>query len=485
MRQLRWRALLILVGLGSCTVGPSYHTPTAPLPVTWSELPESGVKSDSIVIAHWWLILGDPVLNSLVERAVAANLELRLAKARVREARALRGVVAAGLWPTISGEGTYLRYRNSENAFAGSSSTSTSGGTSNSSATGFSLDGDLFQANFDATWELDFFGRVRRSVEAAEADIAAAEENQRDTLVTLVAEVARNYAELRGVQSQLIVTQNNIQAQQQSVEITNARFQSGLTSGLDVAQAEAQLATTQSQVSTLESARQQSMHRLGVLLGQLPETLIDELTPEKRIPLAPPEITVGLPSELLRRRPDVRRAEREVAAATARVGVATADLFPRFAFSANIIGLQSTDIADLALASSRFWSVGPSVSWPLFDAGRIRANIEVQNAREEQAFVRYEQIVLAAVEEVENALVSYTQEQMRYRALTAAVEANRRSVALANEQYTRGLGDFLNVLVAQRSLYITEEQLVQSERTVVSNLIALYKALGGGWEVTS
>jgi NodT family efflux transporter outer membrane factor (OMF) lipoprotein len=345
------------------------------------------------------------------------------------------------------------------------------------------LDGDLFQTNFDSAWELDFFGRVRRSVEAAEADIAAAEENQRDILVTLVAEVARNYAELRGVQSQLVVTRNNIQAQQESVEITNVRFQSGLTTGLDVAQAEAQLATTLSQVSTLESARQQSMHRLGVLLGQLPETLIDELAPEKRIPLAPPEITVGLPSELLRRRPDVRRAEREVAAATARVGVATADLFPRFIFSANIIGLRSTDITDLALASSRFWLVGPTVSWPLFDAGRIRANIEVQNAREEQAFVRYEQTVLTAVEEVENALVSYTQEQMRHRTLTAAVEANRRSVALANEQYTRGLGDFLNVLVAQRALYNAEDQVVQSERTIVSNLIALYKALGGGWEV--
>ena len=477
------RSLLILVGLGGCTVGPSYQTPTAPLPITWGELPESGVTSEPMAIAHWWLTLGDPLLNSLVQRAVMANLELRLAKARVREARALRGVTAAGLWPTINGGGTYLRYRTSENAFADSSSTSSSGGTSSSGATSFSLDGDLFQTNFDSAWELDFFGRVRRSVEAAEADIAAAEENQRDILVTLVAEVARNYAELRGVQSQLVVTRNNIQAQQESVEITNVRFQSGLTTGLDVAQAEAQLATTLSQVSTLESARQQSMHHLGVLLGQLPETLIDELAPEKRIPLVPPEITVGLPSELLRRRPDVRRAEREVAAATARVGVATADLFPRFIFSANIIGLRSTDITDLALASSRFWLVGPTVSWPLFDAGRIRANIEVQNAREEQALVRYEQTVLTAVEEVENALVSYTREQMRHRTLTAAVEANRRSVALANEQYTRGFGDFLNVLIAQRALYNAEDQVVQSERTIVSNLIALYKALGGGWEV--
>lgn len=485
MRQTLWIGLLALAGLGGCVVGPQYHPPTVPLPVTWSELPESGVKSEPIAIAHWWSTLGDPVLNSLVERAVEANLDVRLAKARVREARALRGVAAAGLWPTINGGGTYLRLRGSENTFSSTSTTSaTGGGTSSGGATGFSLDGNLFQANFDATWELDLFGRVLRSVEAAEADIAAAEENQRDIFVTLVAEVARNYAELRGVQSQLVVTRNNLHAQQQSVEITNARFQAGLTSGLDVEQAEAQLATTQSQTPTLESARQQSIHRLGVLLGQLPETLIAELIPEQRLPLLPPEITVGLPSELLRRRPDVRRAERQMAAAIARIGVATADLFPRFTFSANVLGLQSADLADLALASSGFWSIGPAVSWPLFDAGHIRANIEVFNARGEQSLVQYQQTVLVAVEEVENALVAFTQERLRHRALAAAVAANHRSVALATERYTRGLGDFLNVLDAQRSLYNAEDQVVQSQRTTVSNLIALYKALGGGWEVT-
>jgi NodT family efflux transporter outer membrane factor (OMF) lipoprotein len=420
------------------------------------------------------------VLNSLIERAVLTNLDLRLATARIREARALRGIVASDLWPTINTAGSYLRFRGSENTL----SSATSGGSANSGVPSSLLESDFFQLNFDATWELDLFGRVRRSVEAAEADIAAEEENLRDVLVTLVAEVARNYVDLRGFQGQLLVAQDNIQAQQQSVELTNARFQAGLTSGLDVAQAEAQLATTQSQPPILESAKRQSIHRLGVLLGQLPETLINELTPEKPIPPIPPEVLVGLPSELLWRRPDVRRAERQAAAATARIGVATADLFPRFAFSANVIGLQSTDITDLPLASSRFWSVGPTVSWPIFDAGRIRANIEAHNARGEQSLVQYEQTVLTAIEEVENALIAYTQEQMRQRVLASAVEANRRSVALAYEQYTKGLGDFLNVLVAQRSLYTAEDQLVQSERTIVSNLIALYKALGGGWEIT-
>lgn len=471
-----WRTFLILIGLSGCTVGPTYHPPTVPLPPTWSALPESGVKNEASDLTQWWTTLGDPVLNSLIERAVHTNLDLRLATARIREARALRGVIAADEWPTINTTGSYLRLRGSENTFSSS--------TTGSSSNGFSSESDLFQANFDASWELDLFGRVRRSVEAAEADLAAEEEDLRDVLVTLVAEVARNYVELRGVQRQLSVTQHNIQSQQQSVELTNARFQAGLTSGLDVAQAEAQLSTTQSQTPTLASAQRQSIHRLGVLLGQLPETLLSELTPEKPLPPVPPEILVGLPSELLRRRPDVRRTERQAAAATARIGVATADLFPRFMFSANVLGLQSADITDLALASSRFWSVGPTVRWPIFDAGRIRANIEAHTARGEQSLVRYEQTVLAAIEEVENALVAYAQEHHRQRALASAVEANRRSVALANEQYTRGLGDFLNVLDAQRSLYTAEDQLVQSERAIIANLIALYKALGGGWEVT-
>jgi len=220
-----------------------------------------------------------------------------------------------------------------------------------------------------------------------------------------------------------------------------------------------------------------------VLLGQIPEALLEELSPERPMPMAPLEVVVGVPSELLRRRPDVRRAERELAAATARIGVATAELFPRFSLTSNLMGLRSEDLGDLFLTSSRFWTLGPVVSWPIFDAGRIRANIEVQNAREEQALAHYEQVVLTSLEEVEDALVAYTHEQVRRRTLTTAVEANQRAVELANERYTKGLGDFLNVLEAQRALYISEDQLVQSERAVVSNLIVLYKAIGGGWEV--
>jgi outer membrane protein, multidrug efflux system len=477
MRRSICAGLLLIAGLVGCTVGPNYHPPVVPLPVTWSEVPESGVTTHPFEVVQWWSAFQDPLLDSLIARAVTANLDLRVAQERVREARALRGVTAADSWPTLNIRGVYSRLRRSQNVTTSPSTTPGTSGTPGTTA----LESDLFQSDFDASWELDLFGRVRRSVEAAEANIAAAEENRRDVLVTLLAELARNYIELRGLQRQLVVTHDNIQAQQQSVALTDARFQSGLTSALD----EAQLATTQSQVPALESAARQSIHRLGVLLGQPPETLLDELTPARPIPSVPPEVMVGLPSDLLRRRPDVRRAEQELAAATARIGVATADLFPHFSLTSNIVGLQSADIADLALASSRFWTAGPTLSWPIFDAGRIRANIEVQNAREEQALAQYEKTVLTALEDVEDALVAYTREQVRRGALMAAVEANQRATGLANERYIKGLGDFLNVLEAQRSLYASQDQLVQSERTVVSDLIALYKAVGGGWEVYS
>lgn len=461
--------LLLLLWSAGCAVGPERRIPVVPLPETWTSVSESGRPTQSVDLTRWWTNLNDPALNVLVERAAQTNLDLRVAQGRIREARALRGVVAADAWPTINVGGLYARQRRSENIGIASS---------------VPMDTDLFQAEFDAVWELDVFGRVRRSVEAAEATVASAEENRRDVLISLIAEVARNYVELRGVQQQLRVARSTIAAQTQSVELTRARFDAGLTSALDVAQAEAQLATTQSQVPTLETVARQAIHRLGVLLGQAPEALINELTPERPIPVLPAEVMVGLPSELLRHRPDVRRAEQELAAATARIGVATADLFPRFSLTGSFIGLQSIDITDLPLASSRFWSAGPSLLWPIFDAGRIRANIEVQNAREEQSLALYEKTVFTALQEVEDAITAYVQEKMRERALATAVSANQRAVELASDRYVKGIGDFLQVLDAQRSLYTAEDQLVQSQRSTVANLIALYKAVGGGWNFT-
>jgi outer membrane protein, multidrug efflux system len=476
--------LVLLASLGGCTVGPHYQVPQLLLPPTWSELPESGVTTQSVKLGEWWTTLKDPVLDSLITQAVRANLDLRVAEGRVREVRAQRGVTAADAWPTINTSGAYSRSRRSENV--GTFPSSSVGNDQSSSNSQFgSLESDLLRVGFDASWELDLFGRVRRSVEAAEADIAAAEEDHRDVLVTLLAEVARNYVDLRGFQQQLKVASANIDTQQATVEVTQARFQAGLTSALDVAQAQAQLATTQAQVPTLETEAKQAIHRLGVLLGQEPSALLARLSQARPIPIAALEVSIGLPSELLRRRPDVRRAERALAAATARIGVAMADLFPRFLLTSNTVGLQSASLSDLALGSSRFWTAGSTISWPIFDAGKIRSNIQVQNARQEQALAQYEKAVLTSLEDVENALVAYVREQMRRRALAGAVDANKQAVALANERYTKGLADFLNVLESQRALYMSEDQLVQSERAVATNLVGLYKAMGGGWASSS
>jgi NodT family efflux transporter outer membrane factor (OMF) lipoprotein len=340
---------------------------------------------------------------------------------------------------------------------------------------------NLFQAGFDANWEIDVFGGVRRAVEASEADIQAAEEAQRYVLVSLLSEVGRNYIEARSGQRRLAIAHENIVSQRDTLELTRTRFNAGLTSELDVAQAESQLATTQSQVPLLEVLVKQAIHRLGVLLGQPPESLLDELNREAPIPTLPPQVPVGLPSDLLERRPDIRRSERELAAATARIGVATSELFPRFSLTGSF-GSQTDDMQHFLDRKSLFWSVGPTMSWPVFDAGRIRANIDMQDARQQQALMMYQQAILIALEEVENTLVAYRQEQVRHKHLTTAVQANRRAVDVAHERYTKGLADFLSVLESQRALYVTEDAMVQSEGQAVGSLIALYKALGGGWE---
>ncbi len=341
---------------------------------------------------------------------------------------------------------------------------------------------DLFDAGFDASWEIDVFGGIRRSVEAADADIGASEENLRDVLVSLLAEVARNYLQLRGDQLRLSIAAENIRAQQQTLELTQARYDAGLSNELDVAQAKAQLAGTEAQVPRLESSARQAIHQLGVLLGKDPGALLAELSEQAPIPFGPPEVPVGLPSELLRRRPDVRRAEQELAAATARIGVATADLFPKF-FLTGAVGQQSVNFSDITLPESRFYSFGPSISWPVFAGGRIRANIRVQDARQEQAAILYEQSVLNALKDVEDALVAYSKEQQTRKSLKESTEATRKAVDISNELYSQGLVDFLNVLINQRALFQSQDSLAQSDQLVSQNLVALFKALGGGWEV--
>ena len=443
----------------------------------WSEALYDGIDTRPADLARWWEEFNDPVLTRLVNRAAGTNLDLRLAESRIREARALRRVAESGAWPSVDVSGSYSRSRTSENAIAPSSQ----GSGGSPFFRGSNNGQDLFRSGFDSSWEIDVFGGVRRSVEAAEATIGATIEDRRDVLVTLLGDIARNYIDLRGFQRRLAVARSNLKAQQESLEIIRVRFQAGLASDLQVAQAEAQVSTTAAEIPALEALSKQAAHRLDVLLGIQPGALWAELSAEAPIPALPPQAQVGLPSELLRRRPDIRRAERQLAAANAEIGVATADLYPRFSLS-GVFGVTSISASDWFSAPSRFWSIGPTISWPVFDAGRIRANIDVRTARQEQALTQYEKTVLTAFEDVENALVSYAKEQTRYRSLTDAVVANRRALALADDLYKNGLVDFLNVLDSQRALNAAENDLAQSEATMSTNLVALYKALGGGWE---
>ena len=518
-------ALGVLLGglVCGCTVGPNYHPPKFRAGASFSELTPTTRPSQPtdrpVEITQWWATFHDPELNSLIERAARTNPSLRQAGSRILEARENRIIAGAGEWPTVNASSGYQDARGSKNitfplsAFSGggrsapnnggkqppsrldqpAEPTNTGAGASGGAASSGvpvsplgngglpGVNTQLWQAGFDASWEVDIFGGVRRSIEAANADYQAAVEDRRDLLITLYSEVALNYIELRGYQREIAIAQENLHTQQQTLELTRTRFKGGVTTQLDVARAQAQVASTAASIPSLDSAVHQTIHRLSILLGEHPGALVNELTEAQQIPGTPPEIPVGMPTDLLRRRPDIRRAERQVASATARVGVATAQLYPRFTLLGTF-GFDATKITHVGDWSSRYYSIGPAISWPIFTAGRIRAAIRVQNQQEEQALSAYEQTVLNALRDVEDALVAYSREQMRRQALAEAVAANRTAVDLAQQQYTQGIVDFLTVLEAQRSLLGAEDQLAQSEARISGDVVAIYKALGGGWE---
>ncbi len=462
---------VLLFLLSGCAVGPNYRAPQTKAPAQWNESLAGGETNSAITTTEWWTNFNDSELDLLVGRAVLSNLDLRIAQARMREARAQYGIASADLWPTVDGSSSYARQRQSQHQpVIGAVPLSPD-----------LFENNVYKAGFDASWEIDVFGGKRRAKEAAGAQVSASEFGRRDVLITLLGDVARNYVDLRGYQGRLAIALENIEAQERTLAITRDRFAKGLSSDLDVQQASTVLATTRAQVPTLESSIQTAMHRLEVLLGQQPGTLQAELTQASPIPAQPPVVPVGLPSELLLRRPDIRQAERQLAAATANIGAAKADLFPKF-FLTGAAGFESVSASDWFTGGSKLWSVGPTMQWRIFDAGRIRGNIKVQNARQEAALATYEKTVLTAFEEVENGLVLYAKEQVRRRSLQDAVVSSQKSLDTANKLYANGLTDFLRVLDAERSLYQSQDSLVQSDRTISANLISLYKSLGGGWE---
>ncbi|MDD3813175.1 MAG: efflux transporter outer membrane subunit [Desulfocapsaceae bacterium] len=460
---------LCLLLLSSCMLGPEFQRPEAKVSSQWlgQEPPAQIADAAEQELAQWWKIFNDPILTSLIERAMQANLDLQMAKSRIRQARATLGIAGADLGPAVD---TTASFRRSQTPESGNNSAST---TSN-----------LYKMGFDAGWEIDLFGGLRRGIEATGADLDAAIEDRRDLLVSMSAEVASNYLNLRSLQERLSIARQNLTAQDHSVDLTRQLFTTGFVSKLDVVRAEALAATTAGQIPLLEAQIRQTIYALSLLLGGEPSTLLAELTSKVPLPVALATVPLGLPSDLLLRRPDIRRGEAKIHAATARIGVARADLFPKFTITGSL-GLQNNTFSSTFNQASSFWSLGPTLNWPLFDMGRRRANLELQEAVQEEQLMAYQQTVLNALREVESALIASTKEEEHRQALTRAVTANRTAVELATALYRSGENDFLSVLDAQRSLYVAEDTLAQSNHMVSTNLIALFKALGGGWQAKS
>lgn len=462
-------ALTVLVSslaLTACAVGPNYTAPKMPEPAEFAA--QSLVSGSAAEVnSAWWQQFDDPLLNELVAQAASANFDVRVANAALRQARALRREQWFDFLPTVR----------------------SSAGKTEATAPPFQQPGltraqresDLYEAAFDATWELDLFGAVRRRNESARATAEAAASARDAVLLSAIAETARNYLELRGAQSQLAVARNNAENQKRSLAVVQLRLDAGRGTALDTSRAQAQYSTTLASIPPLEALVDRSIRRIEVLTGNAPGMLTAKLVESRGAIALPANVSFGQPADLLRRRPDIRAAERALAAATAQVGVAVADLFPRVALNGRI-GLQAPRVGDLEATGNDFSSFGPSLTWAAFDLGRVRQRIEASRAGTDTALATYEQTVLSALEETENALSDYGRERRRLEALRDAARASRQAANLAAQRFEGGVSDFLTVLDADRTLLEAEDRVAASETRAGTLLVALFKALAGGWQ---
>lgn len=455
--------LAVSAVLAACAVGPDYRQPEVATPdqfVTSNEQQFSPADVES----DFWKAFGDEQMNTLIEQALTANHDIRIATARLREVRALRGEARLDLAPTVTTSGGYTESRGSERQ-----AQSTIG-----------RDENYYDAGFDASWELDFFGRVRRSVEASSALVQAAEAGVYSTQVSITAEVARNYFELRGSQQRLEVAQRNAENQRETLRITTARLDAGRGTQLDTSRAQAQLSSTLATIPDIEASITRSILRLGVLIGNSPESLLTQLSTSQKLPTLPATQNIGTPELLLRRRPDIRVAERDLASATAQIGVAVGDLFPRISFVGGW-GFDAIDSSDLGNASSESYAFGPSIQWAAFDLGRVRQRIKQREAATDRALAVYEQTVLQALEEADASMTEYAKAKVKQAHLQDSTTASLEAVTLARARYESGVADFLTVLDAERSALTAEDQLALSQTQTATALLATYKALGGGF----
>ncbi len=456
--------VLLAVLVSGCAVGPDFIKPEPVMPDAWHQKLTSGSTASEEDLQDWWEKFNDPVLNTLIERAAAGNFDLTIALERVNEARSLLGIAAGERFPDINGNGNITRARYGEDFPAPSFD---SNRTDNYYSTGL-----------DAFWEIDLWGRVRRQVEATEQNMYASIENYRDVLVVLYAEVALNYIELRTLQQQLHYAEANTALQRETLQLTEDRLKAEIAPELDVEQAKLNLYRTESNIPLYKQAIVRAINRLGVLLGEQSQDLHAELAASATIPTPAPSVFVGIPADILRQRPDIRSAERTLASQTARIGVATADLYPSFSL-VGTMGFEAT--ADLFDSTNRYWSLGPQFRWNIFDGGRVRSRIQGADARAMQALAGYEQTVLLALEEVENSMVAFEQESNRRSILDKSVAAAQKSADLVRTLYITGLTDFQRLLDMERDLFQQQDLLAASQGSVSQNLVRLYKALGGGW----
>jgi multidrug efflux system outer membrane protein len=457
-------ALAILAA--GCSVGPNYHPPKLSAPTDFT----SGAQADFTTnqpVTNWWRGFGDAELVRLVDQAVASNLDLRMATANLLQARALRLGAKADFLPVVDGEAGY-----SNNVYSEPQLFNFSGTPRRQ---------QLYDAGFDATWELDIFGRLRRAYQASTASMEAAVEMRRDVLISLVSEVARNYFELRGGQNELSVLHGNADNQRETLKITLARLDAGRGTELDVVRARAQLNNTMADIPPMEATVAHAIHRLGVLTGQQPEALVDELGTPQPMSALPSLVAIGNPAQLLRRRPDIRAAERNLAAATAGIGVAVADLFPRVTFN-GAIGLEAESFSGLGKPGSDMRTFGPAITWAALDYGHVRSRIKAAGAVADAQMAQYQKTVLTSLEETENALVDFGRQRARREYLAESVKASQAAADLAHTQFDNGATDFLTVLDAARVLLESQDQLAQTETQTAIALVAVYKSLAGGWE---
>lgn len=459
-----------LILAGCMLVGRNYTSPDTITPDTWHQSLTADLNSGSSSLERWWTRFNDPTLNRLIDTARESNRDLAIAYERINEARAARGVARSQLFPDIEFNGGVNRGRTSQNV---GNPTPPAGKTS-----------DFWSTGLDAGWEIDFFGGVRRSIESADASVAGTEELYRDTMVSLLAEVAYAYIQIRTLDERIRLAQENIRNQSDSVALTEDRLEAGLSPELDVSQATSNLATTKAVVPALRNQRDIALNRLAVLIGRYPAAAESFIGSSKGIPAPGRSAGVGIPTDLVRARPDIRAAERQLAAQTAQVGVAEADLFPRFTLSGTF-QLQSLAASSLPESNSRNYAFGPSFRWNIFNAGRIKSQIAIEESRTKQAYLNYENSVLKGVAEVEDALSSVRNERDRLAALDTAVTASRKTVNLVKDNYREGLIDFQNVLDAERTIFSNEDALATSKGQIASAYVSLFKALGGGTRMRS